>query len=169
MFSGKSDELISRLRGAAEDGQRVVAAKPAIEIEPRWLISLTGSRWPATPIVDPRELLEIDAEAVGIDEVQFLDISLVEVVQTLRQRGCRVIAAGLDLDFRAEAFATTDALAAVADSVDRLQATCARCGRVATRSQRLLAGTPAPRNSPVIHVGGAELYEPRCERCHEIG
>ena len=168
MFSGKSDELISRLRRATEGGQRVIAAKPAIEVEPRWLISLTGSRWPATPVVDPLELLSLDAEVVGIDEVQFLDVSLVEVVQTLRQRGWRLVAAGLDLDFRAEPFATTDALVAVADSVDRLQACCARCGGTATRSQRLLAGIPAPRDSPLIHIGGTEMYEPRCARCHEI-
>jgi thymidine kinase len=170
MFSGKSEELIRRLTAAAASGLRVAAAKPSVEIDPDWIVSLAGTRWPATPIADARTLLSLGAQqdVIGVDEVQFLGPEILDVVDALRGSNVRVIAAGLDLDFRGEPFGPVPALASRADALTALVAVCARCGGIATRSQRLLDGEPAAPDAPVVQVGGSELYEPRCVRCHEV-
>jgi thymidine kinase len=166
MFSGKSDELIKRIKVATAAGSTVVAAKPKIEVEPDCIVSLTGARWPATPIDASSDLLSVSAGAdvVALDEAQFMDLTLQPVVDRLRRR-VRLLVAGLDLDFRGEPFGLVTSLIEDADDVTRLTASCEVCGRPATRTQRLVGGAPAPREAPTIVVGGRELYEPRCERC----
>jgi thymidine kinase len=170
MFSGKTDELIRRLAAADAAGLRVATAKPSVDsADPGWLVSLSGARRPAVAASSAAELLDLAAgcEVLGVDEIQFFAAEVADVVGML-SRELRVVAAGLDLDFRGEPFAPTPALAGLADDVTVLHATCAVCGEPATRSQRLLDGRPAPRDAPIVQIGGSELYEPRCARHHEV-
>jgi thymidine kinase len=169
MFSGKTDELIRRL-GAADAEGRVATAKPSVDAaDPGWIVSLSGARRPAISVASAHELVELAGghDVVGIDEIEFFELEIVAAIRTL-SRGARVVAAGLDLDFRGEPFGPMPALADLADEVTVLTATCAVCGGVATRSQRLLDGHPAPRGAPIVQIGGRELYEPRCERHHAV-
>lgn len=170
MFSGKTLELIRRLRLAAAEGERVCAGKPAIDGDQGWLTSQAGARWPAGTLDDAEsiERLVVGASVVGVDEVQFLDAPAVDCLEQLSDDGIRVIAAGLDLDFRGVPFPSVELLAAHAESITRLAAVCARCGAAATRSQRLVDGQPAAATAPTILVGGRGLYEPRCTECHEV-
>lgn len=105
---------------------------------------------------------------VGIDEAQFFDDGIVDVAQTLADKGLRVIVTGLDTDFRGEPFACMPEMIVKADKVDKLEAICMRCGEPATRTQRLVNGSPANYNDPVVIVGAAEMYEARCRHCHEV-
>ena len=105
---------------------------------------------------------------VGIDEAQFLDDGIVELVTSLAQRGLRVIVAGTDLDFRGEPFGAMPQLLAIAELVDKLHAICVVCGGPASRNQRLIDGKPARYDSPTIMVGGQETYEARCRSCHKV-
>jgi thymidine kinase len=109
-----------------------------------------------------------DTDIVAIDEAQFLDEGLVEVVTELAQSGKRVILAGTDTDFRGEPFGPMGTLMCVAEQVDKLRAICVRCGELACRNQRLIDGQPARYDSPTIMVGGRESYEARCRSCHEV-
>jgi thymidine kinase len=171
MFSGKTDELISRLAAAEGDGLRVAAAKPSVdESDPGWIVSLSGARRRAVSLPHARDLAELarGRDVVGIDEIEFFEPEIVDEIERLRSR-LRVIASGLDLDFRGEPFGPMPALAELADELSVLTATCAVCGDVATLSQRLLLdGEPAPRGAPTVQIGGRELYEPRCERHHVV-
>ena len=105
---------------------------------------------------------------VGIDEAQFIDPQIVEVVETLASRGVRVILAGLDMDFRGEPFGSMPILMARAERVDKLQAICMVCGEPASRTQRLVNGKPARYDDPVVIVGAAEMYEARCRSHHQV-
>ncbi len=107
-------------------------------------------------------------QVVGIDEVQFFDDNIVDVAIDLADQGIRVIAAGLDMDFKGEAFGPTPRLLAVSEFVDKIQAICSVCGQPATRSQRLINGKPARYNDPIIQVGAVESYEARCRKCHVV-
>jgi thymidine kinase len=170
MFSGKTDELIRRLAAADAEGLRAAAAKPSADVaDPGWIVSLSGARRRAVSLPSVADLAELarGRDVVGIDEIEFFDQEIVETVRTLAAK-VRMIAAGLDLDFRGEPFGPMPALAELADELTVLTATCAVCGGVATRSQRLLDGRPAPRDSPTVQIGGRELYEPRCERHHAV-
>ena len=166
MFSGKSRDLIGRLTDAEVAGSFVRAIKPTIAADPTIVTSLVGSSFPARPASSGPEVVASAgrADVVGIDEVQFFDASIVEAVAALCHRGARVIAAGLDLDFRARPFGSVAELSMMAGSVARLTAICQRCRRTATRSQRLLHGRPAGADSPTVLVS-KRLYEPRCEQC----
>jgi thymidine kinase len=166
MFSGKTHELIERLTAAKENGLSVVASKPLIDSDPHELISLTGARWPATPIGASTDLLawEHKIDVLGIDEAQFLDSDLPVVVDRLRRR-VRLVVAGLDLDFRGEPFGVMPRLVDQASDLARLTAVCEVCGGPATVTQRIRKGELAPRREMTIQLGGRELYEPRCERC----
>jgi thymidine kinase len=108
-------------------------------------------------------------EVVGIDEVQFFDPAVVPAALELAERGARVIAAGLDQDFRRLPFGPMPELLAQAEFVDKLQAVCQRCGGPATTTQRLVDGQPAPYSGETVVVGAAEQYEARCRSCHEPG
>jgi thymidine kinase len=170
MFSGKTDELIRRLAAADREGLRVATAKPSVDVaDPGWIVSLSGARRRAVSVASAAELVELAGghDVVGIDEIEFFEPGIVGAVRTLKGE-LRVVAAGLDLDFRGEPFGPIPALAALADEISVLAATCAICGGEATRSQRLFDGRPAPRDAPTVQIGGRELYEPRCEKHHAV-
>jgi thymidine kinase len=172
MFSGKSEELIRRVNRAVIAKQRVQVFKPAIDnrYDAVAVASHNGRTWEAqavNSVEEIRERLEPDTQVVAIDEGQFLSDDLVQLVLDLADEGKRVIIAGLDLDFRGEPFGPMPSLLAHAEMVDKLTAICS-CGRAATRTQRLIGGHPAHYNDPVILVGAAESYEPRCRSDHTV-
>ena len=165
MFSGKTDELIARVRGVPN----AAVFKPSVDTRhpPDRIVSHSGASIPARAVESSAELTAAarSAPLVAVDEVQFFDDELLDAVDLLRADGSDVVAAGLDLDFRREPFATTRRLAAAADRVARLEGRCGRCGRPATVTQRLVNGRPARLDDPVVRIGDEELYEPRCEEC----
>ena len=173
MFSGKSEEMIRRLRRAAIAGQRVVIFKPLIDdrYDAADVVSHAGARMRAVPVSSVAEAIEhVDGfDVVGIDEVQFFDSSVVPRALDLADRGVRVVVAGLDQDFRRLPFGPMPDLLSHAEFVDKLQAVCHRCGGPATTTQRLVDGRPAPYSGETVLVGAAEQYEARCRGCHEPG
>lgn len=172
MFSGKSEELVRRLRRAQIARQSVAVFKPMLDnrYHATDVVSHDGTRLAARPVDSSGEILRVvgDAEVVGIDEAQFFDEGIVEVALKLADEGRRVVVAALDMDFKNEPFGPMPHLLAVAEFVDKLQAICQVCGGPATRTQRLIAGRPADPDEPVIRVGAQESYEPRCRACHEL-
>jgi thymidine kinase len=173
MFSGKTDELIRRLRRATIARQKVQVFKPAIDnrYTQEKVTSHAGGEFDALPIQGAREitaLLEKDTTVVAIDEAQFFDHEVIRVAQELADRGLRVIVAGLDTDFRGEPFGPIPVLMAKAEIVDKLHAICMVCGEPASRTQRLVNGRPANYYDPVVIVGASELYEARCRAHHEV-
>jgi thymidine kinase len=173
MFSGKTDELIRRLVRAKIAKQQVQVFKPAIDTRyaAEKVTSHAGAEFDAVPVAQSAEVLGKLADGttvVGIDEAQFLDDGVIEVVQRLAARGIRVLVAGLDMDFRGEPFGPMPALMSRAELVDKLHAICMVCGDEASRTQRLLDGKPARYDEPVVVVGAAELYEARCRLHHEV-
>lgn len=173
MFSGKSEELIRRVRRASYGLQKVQVFKPKLDnrYSETEVVSHNGAKVYALPIQNSRaiyDVLEKDTQVVAIDEVQFFDREIVSVVQDLADNGIRVIVAGLDQDFRGEPFGCVPTLMALAESVTKLQAICLSCGSPASRTQRLIDGKPASYDDPIILVGASESYEPRCRHCHEV-
>lgn len=173
MFSGKTDELIRRLVRATIAKQKVQVFKPAIDI--RYAVekvtSHAGANFDAIPVekaADIRTKLDKETTVVGIDEAQFLDAEVVNVAQELAERGVRVIVAGLDTDFRGEPFGSMPVLMSKAEHVSKLHAICMVCGDEASRTQRLVNGSPARYDDPVVIVGASEMYEARCRRHHEV-
>jgi thymidine kinase len=173
MFSGKSEEMIRRLRRAEIAAQRVVIFKPRIDdrYDAADVVSHAGIRMRAVPVGCVAELVEHARgfEVVGIDEAQFFEHEIVGAALALADGGARVIAAGLDQDFRRLPFGPMPGLLAHAEFVDKLQAVCHRCGGGATTTQRLVDGRPAPYSGATIVVGANEQYEARCRDCHEAG
>jgi len=173
MFSGKTDELIRRLRRATIARQKVQVFKPAIDERYglQQVTSHAGSAYQAIPVKSAADILPQLAEdttVVGIDEAQFFDPEIVSIVQSLAERGIRVIVAGLDTNFRAEPFGSMPILMAIAEKVDKYQAICMVCGEAACRTQRLVDGRPAYFEDPVVIVGASEMYEARCRQHHEV-
>ena len=177
MFSGKSEELIRRTTRAFIAKQHVQVFKPALDTrydslsEGVAVASHNGRTLDALAVSSVTELqgeLEPGVQVVAIDEGQFLSHELVTFAADLAESGVRVIIAGLDLDFRGEPFGPIPELLARAESVSKLTAVCVRCGAAATRTQRLIGGHPAHFDDPVILVGAAESYEPRCRECHTV-
>ncbi len=174
MFSGKSEELIRRVRRAIIARRKVQVFKSHLDSRYTGLYSVSthdGREIEATPVDTAAEIFRLvkpDTELVAIDEAQFLDDELVTVASALAARGVRVIMAGTDTDFRGEPFGPMGRLLAIAESVDKLQAICVICGDLATRNQRLVDGKPARYDSPTILVGGRETYEARCRHCHRV-
>lgn len=173
MFSGKTDELIRRLVRATIAKQKVQVFKPAIDI--RYAVekvaSHTGSTFDAIPVekaADIRSKIDQDTTVVGLDEAQFFDAEVVSIAQELAARGVRVIAAGLDMDFRGEPFGSMPVLMSEAEDVLKLHAICMVCGENASRTQRLVNGKPARYDEPIVIVGASELYEARCRLHHEV-
>ncbi len=172
MFSGKTEELIRRIRRAQIARQRILVFKHSLDdrYSPGAVASHDGGRTVAIPITRSAELLEhlVPAlEVVAVDEVQFLDEEIVPIVLELADRGLRMILAGLDLDFRGEPFGPVPRLMALAEQVVKLQAICMVCGAAASRTQWLIGGQPAHYSDPVILVGESDVYEARC-RVHHI-
>ena len=173
MFSGKTEELIRRVRRARIAKQQVQVFKPALDrrYHAEQVSSHNGLQWEAVPVGDAREILERlepDTTVVAVDEAQFFDWELSDVCSELAEQGLRVILAGLDMDFRGEPFGPMPLLMAEAEEVTKLQAICVACGAPASRTQRLIDGRPAAYDDPIILVGGSESYEARCRSCHEV-
>lgn len=173
MFSGKSEELIRRVRRAVLAGAYVRVFKSHIDqrYDAALVRSHAGARVEAEPISDARSILqriEPTDSVIAVDEVQFLDQGICDVATILADQGRRVILAGTDTDFRGRPFGPMPELLAIADQVTKLHAICVACGALATRNQRIVNGRPAPADSPTIQVGGLELYEARCRACHEV-
>jgi thymidine kinase len=173
MFSGKTEELIRRVRRAKIARQMVQVFKPAIDTRYTMeaVTSHDGLGVDAVPVQSAAEIekqIRPETTVVAIDEVQFFGWEVTDLCQKLADRGVRVIAAGLDMDFRGEPFGPMPVLMAQAESVEKLQAICVVCGNPASRTQRLINGQPAAYDDPVILVGGSESYEARCRRCHQV-
>lgn len=173
MFSGKTEEMIRRLRRATIARQKVQVFKPIIDIRfgVGKVTSHGGAAFDALPIHKAAGILdnlEPDTTVIGIDEAQFFEPEIIHIVQSLADRGLRVIVAGLDLDFRGEPFGSMPLLMALAEQVTKLQAICMTCGEPACRTQRLVNGQPANYDDPVVIVGAAELYEARCRKHHAV-
>jgi thymidine kinase len=173
MFSGKTEELIRRLRRALYARQSVQAFKHALDTrsELTEIRTHNGVLHEAVAVSTSEELLEKveqTTDVVAIEEAQFFDEGIVGVCRRLADTGYEVIVAGLDMDFRGQPFGPMPVLLAEADEVVKLRAICARCGRDASRSQRLIDGRPAPASAPTILVGAQESYEARCRHCHEV-
>ena len=173
MFSGKSEEMIRRLRRAEIAGQRVVIFKPSIDdrYDSSHVVSHAGVRMRAVSVSSVGELRSRAQgyEVIGIDEVQFFEPAIVALALDLADAAVRVVAAGLDQDFRRLPFGPMPELLSHAEFVDKLQAVCHRCGGPATTTQRLVEGRPAPYSGETVVVGAAEQYEARCRGCHEPG
>lgn len=173
MFSGKSEELIRRIRRATYANLSIQVFKPTIDnrYDDTAVVSHNGTSITAQPIDRAEEIydhINEGTEVVGIDEVQFFDETIVEIAEELAEKGIRVIAAGLDTDFRGEPFGPVPKLMAISESVTKLSAICPICGSPVTRTQRLIDGKPASYHDPVILVGATESYEPRCRHHHEV-
>ena len=174
MFSGKSEELIRRVRRAIIARQKVTVFKP--QIDDRYgierITSHDGQTVDAIAVDSPAEILDIangTSTVVAIDEAQFFDSDIVRVAQALvDEHDIRVIVAGLDTDFRGEPFGAMPHLLSIAENVVKLHAICVVCGGDASRTQRLVDGKPAAYDDPIIMVGAQESYEARCRRCHEV-
>jgi thymidine kinase len=174
MFSGKSEELIRRVRRAIIARRTVQVFTSHLDSRYRGLYSVSshdGSELDASPVDSAAEIFRLvrpESHIVAIDEAQFLDPNIVTVATLLAERGVRVILAGTDTDFRGEPFGSMGELMAVAEVVDKLHAICVVCGDPACRNQRLIDGKPARYDSPTIMVGGRERYEARCRHCHQV-
>lgn len=173
MFSGKSEELIRRIRRASYANMSIRVFKPAIDnrYDDQSVVSHNGTTIMARPIKHAEEIFEhVDdtVEVVGIDEVQFFEESVIEIAEQLANRGILVIVAGLDTDFRGEPFGPMPRLMALSEYVTKLNAICPVCGSPATRTQRLIDSKPASYDDPIILVGASESYEPRCRHHHEV-
>lgn len=166
MFSGKTEELLRRLRRATFARQKVVLFKPAVDnrYSETEVVSHDSTSLSAVVVYDSLELLQLskEAEVVGVDEAQFFDNSLVDVCQKLANEGKRIIVAGLDMDFRGEPFGIMPELMAIAEYVDKVHAICVRCGRLAQYSHRTI------KQSDLVLLGEKESYEPLCRRCYQM-
>jgi thymidine kinase len=181
MSSGKTDELLRLLRRAEFARRRILLVRPDIDdrTPAEYAESRSKARYPSVLVTksEPATILtlarERDADLIGIEEAEFFDDRIVDVVQTLRGSGRHVIATGLNVDFAGRPFGPMPTLMALADQVTTLTAICVVCGETATRTQRLVGGRPAAIDDPLIVVGGlddraVETYEARCLRHHEI-
>ncbi len=163
MFSGKTEELIRRLKRAQFAKQKIEIFKPTVDKRYSDLdvVSHDLHKIPCTPIKDPARMLHVapDVEVVGVDEAQFFDESLVQVCQTLANRGIRVIVAGLDTDYLGKPFGPIPGLMAIAEDVQKVHAICVRCGNLANHSHRL------SRSKKLVVLGEKDVYEPLCREC----
>ena len=164
MFSGKTEELIRRMKRAQFAKQKVEIYKPCVDVRysEDKVVSHDFHSIPSTPIDSPAKMLELssDVEVVGVDEAQFFDSSIVEVVQTLANKGIRVIIAGLDTDFLGKPFGPMPALMAVAEDIQKVHAICVKCGSPANHSHRL------SKSEELVLLGEKDEYEPLCRHCY---
>jgi thymidine kinase len=173
MFSGKTEELIRRLRRALYARRSVQVFKHALDTRSDLteIRSHNGVPHEAGAVSTSEELLERiepETDLIAVEEAQFFDEGIVDACRSLADSGYQVIVAGLDMDFRGRPFGPMPSLLAEADEVVKLRAICARCGRDASRSQRLIDAKPAPPSAPTILVGAQETYEARCRQHHEV-
>ncbi len=167
MFSGKTEELIRRLKRAKIAGQRVEVFKPKLDTryDTREVVSHDSNSLLSTPLSAARKILELasSVNVVGIDEAQFFSEELVDVCQELALRGTRVIAAGLDMDYKGKPFGPMPDLLAVAEYITKVHAICSHCGNLATHSYRIVY------NEDQIMLGEKDTYEARCRTCFQMG
>ena len=176
MFSGKTEELMSRLKRSEYARQRVLALKHQLDNRKSMtcIVSHDGRARAAHPIdncvLSIQTIIDLadQYDVIGFDEVQFFPEEIVSVIAKLVLKGKRVIAGGLDLDFRGEPFGPMPYLMAIADDVTKLKAICVVCAKDAHYSQRLVNGEPARYNDPIILIGAQEFYEARCRDCFKI-
>lgn len=174
MFSGKTEELLRRVRRAEIARKKVQMFKPLIDNRygSQRVASHTGTaREDVTTVASADDLwarVQDNSDVIAIDEIQFFDWKIADVCNALANRGKRVIVAGLDQDFRGEPFGPMPLLMAMAERLDKLHAICVVCGAPASRTQRLIDGEPSSFDAPVIQVGGSESYEARCRMCHDV-
>ncbi|MEC1601387.1 thymidine kinase [Bacillus halotolerans] len=173
MFSGKSEELIRRVKRATYAKQEVRVFKPVIDnrYSEDAVVSHNGTSMTSYAISSAEDIwnhISESTDVIAVDEVQFFDRSIIGVLSSLADKGYRVIAAGLDMDFRGEPFGVVPDIMAIAESVTKLQAVCSVCGSPASRTQRLIDGKPASYDDPVILVGASESYEARCRHHHDV-
>jgi thymidine kinase len=173
MFSGKSEELIRRLNRAKIARLSIMAFKPLIDNRTslEHVTSHNGNKIQAIPLDNPQALIDYispEIHVVGIDEIQFFSIDIINVVCQLIDFGKRVVVAGLDLDFKGVPFGCMPLLMSIADEVTKLKAICITCGKDAHFTQRLVNGQPARYDDPIILVGAQESYQARCRACHII-
>lgn len=177
MFSGKTEELMLRLRRAEYAKKNVMTIKHEIDNRKSYscIVSHNGVERTAQPI-DPceqglntlKECVNTDVDVVGIDEIQFFPNEILPILLEMVEKGKRVLVAGLDMDFRCEPFGIVPALMSLADEVSKLRAICVICGNDANFTQRLINGQPAKYDDATILVGGQECYEARCRQCYRI-
>ncbi len=171
MFSGKTEELLKRVDRAEMAGHSVKLFKPSIDDRhgEENIGTHNGKKRKAKIVYEvEKELFNTSSQVIAIDEANFFDEKLVEVVEQLAENGKRVIVSGTDSTFRGEPFDPLPELITKAEFVDKLTAICVKCGEPATRNQRLVDGKPAHVNDPTIVVGADERYEARCRKCHRI-
>ncbi len=174
MSCGKTEELLRRIRRHTIAKRKVKVISPEIDTRAKgdYIESRNGLWLDAYKVKASIEILNIidkDDEIIAIDELQFFDKDIVDVAKKLISMNKKIIATGLDLDFKAEPFGEMATLLAYADKVDKLTAICMKCGcDFATRTQRLIDGKPADKNSPLIMIGADETYEARCTKCYEL-
>lgn len=173
MFSGKSEELIRRVKRASIARQKIQVF--AHRLDTRYgeaqVASHSGAKLVAIPVQNAQQIAELaepDTQVIAVDEAQFFDWTIADVANALAARGVRVILAGLDTDFRGEPFGPMPLLMAQAEDVEKLNAICVVCGRPASRTQRLVNGEPAYYDDPVVAVGASEMYEARCRQHHNV-
>lgn len=173
MFSGKSEELIRRIRWAQLAKQEVIVFKPKIDnrYSEDEIVSHNGTKFTANAVENSAAIKTFnknEATVIAIDEAQFFDEGIVKVVTELADEGYRIIVAGLDQDFKGEPFTPMPDIMAIAEQITKLQAVCTSCGAAASRTQRLINGEPAHYNDAVVLIGASEKYEARCREHHEV-
>lgn len=173
MFSGKTEELIRRIRRAVIAKQNVQVFKPSIDnrYSVQHVSSHNGQNVEAHSVAQSMQIFDLiqpQTTVVAIDEAQFFDMDIASVVENLADRGLRVLVAGLDTDFRGEPFGAMPQLLCCAEEVTKLHAICVVCGDLASRTQRLVNGSPAHYDDPIIMVGAKEAYEARCREHHVV-
>lgn len=173
MFAGKTEELIRRIKVLEYAKKKIVVFKPKIDqrYSENEVVSHCGSKVNSVVIEHAKEIYQYvddDVDVIAIDEVQFFDHEIIDVCTYYANRGKRVMAAGLDMDFKGEPFGVMPILITIAEFVTKLTAVCTVCGAPATRTQRLINGKPASVNDPIILVGASESYEARCRHCHKV-
>ena len=173
MFSGKTEELLRRIRRATIAKQHVQVFKPKLDHRygTNKVTSHAGANFTATPVENSAEILETlasETTVVAVDEAQFFDAELTKVCTILADKGIRVIVAGLDQDFRGDPFGPMPIILSLAEQVSKLHAICVVCGKDASRTQRMIDGRPAYFEEPTVVVGGSESYEARCRTHHDV-
>lgn len=173
MFAGKTEELIRRINRIHYAKKSIIVFKPMIDnrYDQNKVVSHSQKKVDSIPVSSSKEILEHIKElpyAVAIDEAQFFDEGLIDIVERLANSGVRVIIAGLDMTFKGEPFGIMPELLCRAEYVTKLQAICQVCGAPATRTQRIIDGRPADYDDPIILVSASEKYEARCRHCHQV-
>lgn len=173
MFAGKTEEFIRRINRLQYAKRKVLVFKPKVDIryDAKKVVSHKGVSITAIVIDYPMQILkhvDKEIEAVAIDEVQFFKPSIIEVIKKLANQNKQVIVAGLDQDFRGEPFPVTKELLALAEFVTKLDAVCVKCGKAATRTQRIINGREARYDDEIILIGAQEQYEARCRSHHRV-